>query len=82
MIILLTANSGFDENGLPAVIITLDGKGASRFSKVTGENVNKLMAVVFIDNKTVTINKKWKQNKKNNKEGRGNQCCAHSRATQ
>ena len=54
---IINANSGFDENGLPAVIITLDGKGASRFSKVTAENIKKLMAVVFIDNKTITIDK-------------------------
>ncbi len=61
---IINANSGFDENGLPAVIITLDGKGASRFSKVTAENIKKLMAVVFIDNKTVTINKDGKQTRK------------------
>ncbi len=54
---IINANSGFDENGQPAVIITLDGQGASRFSKITAENINKLMAVVFIDNKTITINK-------------------------
>ena len=54
---IINANSGFDENGLPAVIITLDGKGASRFSKVTAENINKPMAVVFIDNKSIVINK-------------------------
>ncbi len=54
---IINANSGFDENGSPAVIITLDGQGASRFSKVTGENIKKLMAVVFIDNKTITVNK-------------------------
>jgi preprotein translocase subunit SecD len=54
---IINANSGFDENGSPAAIITLDGQGASRFSKVTGENIKKLMAVVFIDNKTITVNK-------------------------
>ncbi len=54
---IVNANSGFDENGSPAAIITLDSQGASRFAKVTGENIKKLMAVVFIDNKTVTVNK-------------------------
>lgn len=54
---IINANSGFDENSLPAVIITLDGKGASKFSKVTAENIKKLMAVVFIDNKSVVIDK-------------------------
>jgi preprotein translocase subunit SecD len=45
------ASSGFDENNRPAVHITLDGKGANRFAKVTGENVQKLMSVVFIETK-------------------------------
>ncbi|MCY4421133.1 MAG: protein translocase subunit SecD [Gammaproteobacteria bacterium] len=61
---IINANSGFDENGLPAVIITLDGKGAARFSKVTAENIKKLMAVVFIDNKTVIINQDGVQRRK------------------
>lgn len=43
------AASGFDQNNLPAVHIDLDGKGAKRFSRVTGANVKKLMAVVFIE---------------------------------
>ncbi len=54
---VINATSGFDENGTPAAIITLDSQGANRFSKVTGENIKKLMAVVFIDNKTITVNK-------------------------
>ncbi|TXH71343.1 MAG: protein translocase subunit SecD [Thiothrix sp.] len=45
------ASSGFDQNNQPSVNITLDGNGASRFSKVTGENVQKLMAVVYIETK-------------------------------
>lgn len=54
---VINANSGFDENGTPAAIITLDSQGAKRFSDVTGKNIKKLMAVVFIDNKTITVNK-------------------------
>ncbi len=54
---IIDAVSGFDETGRPAAIITLDGKGASRFADVTGENIKKLMAVVFIDNKVVTVEK-------------------------
>ena len=65
---IINANSGFDENGLPAVIITLDGKGAARFSKVTAENIKKLMAVVFIDNKTVIINQDGEQRRKTTSE--------------
>lgn len=52
---IIDASSGIDQqSGGPAVFITLDGKGASIFSKVTGENVKKLMAVVFIEKKTET----------------------------
>lgn len=36
-----------DENGSPAVSITLDGKGAERMLKNTKANINKPMAVVF-----------------------------------
>ncbi len=46
---IIDASSGIDsQSGGPAVYITLDGKGAKIFSKVTGENIKKLMAVVFI----------------------------------
>jgi len=52
---IIDASSGIDQqNGGPAVFITLDGKGANIFSKVTGENIKKLMAVVFIENKVET----------------------------
>jgi len=52
---IIDASSGIDQqNGGPTVFITLDGKGANIFSKVTGENIKKLMAVVFIENKTDT----------------------------
>ena len=61
---VINANSGFDESGTPAAIITLDGRGASRFSKVTAENIKKLMAVVFIDNKVVIIDKDGKKIRK------------------
>ena len=53
---IIDAASGLDsQTGTPAVFITLDGKGASIFSRVTGENVKKLMAVVFIERKTETV---------------------------
>lgn len=52
---IIDASSGIDsQSGGSAVFITLDGKGASIFSKVTGDNVKKLMAVVFIEKKTET----------------------------
>ena len=61
---IINANSGFDEFGEPAAIITLDGIGAKRFAEVTGKNIDKPMAVVFIDNKTVIINKDGEQTRK------------------
>lgn len=55
--IILTGNSitdataGFDENGRPAVDITLGGGGESLFARVTRENIGKLMAVIFVESK-------------------------------
>jgi len=46
------AAATFDQNQQPAVSITLDGKGARMFERATGANVQKLMGVVFIENKT------------------------------
>ena len=47
------AASGIDtDTATPAVFITLDGEGARRFRKITGDNIKRLMAVVFIENKT------------------------------
>jgi preprotein translocase subunit SecD len=52
---IIDASSGIDQqSGTPAVFITLDGKGADIFSRVTGENVHKLMAVVYIEKKIET----------------------------
>ncbi|MDW3096389.1 MAG: protein translocase subunit SecD [Gammaproteobacteria bacterium] len=47
------ASSGIDQDSAgPAVFINLDGEGARKFRKITGENIKRLMAVVFIENKT------------------------------
>jgi len=49
------ASAGFDQqSGSPAVIVNLDGQGARRMRNMTNENVGKPMAVVFIENRTVT----------------------------
>jgi preprotein translocase subunit SecD len=49
------ASSGLDQsNGTPAVFITLDGKGASLFSKRTRDQIGRPMATVFIENKSET----------------------------
>ena len=49
------AASGFDSRtGQPSVTVNLDGQGARRMRNVTTENVGEPMAVVFIENRTVT----------------------------
>lgn len=50
------ASSGIDQqSGQPAVFITLDGKGASLFSKRTRDQIGRPMATVFIENKSETV---------------------------
>jgi preprotein translocase subunit SecD len=50
------AASGFDQqSGGPVVHVSLDGAGASQFARVTGENVGRRLAVVFIENRTETV---------------------------
>jgi preprotein translocase subunit SecD len=46
------ASSGMDQDGQPAVFITLDGVGAKKMGKMTQENIGKPMAVVFIEYKS------------------------------
>ena len=48
---IVDASSGFDQNSRPAENITLDSLGAKTFSKITGKNIGKAMAVIFIENK-------------------------------
>lgn len=52
---IINSTSTLDaDSGTPAVSVTLDGKGARLFSKVTGDNVGNPMSVVFIESKTET----------------------------
>jgi preprotein translocase subunit SecD len=51
---IINAASTLDQNGSPAVSITLDGKGARAFSNVTRDNIGNPMAVVFIESKAET----------------------------
>ncbi|CAK0744082.1 Sec translocon accessory complex subunit SecD [Gammaproteobacteria bacterium] len=52
---ITNASSGFDQRGgSPAVFISLDPQGARRMLTMTQENVGKPMAVVFIENRTLT----------------------------
>jgi preprotein translocase subunit SecD len=46
---MVDARVSVDQNGLPAVSVTLNNAGGQRMSDFTGENVNKPMAVVFIE---------------------------------
>jgi preprotein translocase subunit SecD len=56
------AASGIDsQTSGPAVFITLDGEGARLFSEATAENVGRPMAVVFIENKTETVERGGKE---------------------
>jgi preprotein translocase subunit SecD len=49
------AQAGLDQrDGTPNVTIDLDGKGARAMYNTTKDNVGKLMAVVFIENRTET----------------------------
>lgn len=49
------AASGIDQqSGQPAVFITLDGTGSRRFEEVTGANIGRLLAVVFIETQSET----------------------------
>jgi len=49
------ASSGIDaQSGGPSVTINLDGKGGRQFSHATRDAVGRLLAVVYIENKTVT----------------------------
>ena len=50
------AASGFDQQSGGAVVhVSLDGRGAGIFERVTGENVGRRLAVVFIENTTDTV---------------------------
>jgi len=46
------AQMGFDQNGQPEVNISLDAAGARNMQRVTSRNVNKPMAVLFIETRT------------------------------
>lgn len=48
---IINATTGFDQQNMPAVFVTLDGKGASRMSDISGDNIGKPMAVVYIETK-------------------------------
>ena len=52
---IIDAASGIDQqDGSPAVFISLDGQGARKMGDTTLENVGRLMSVVFIESKSET----------------------------
>lgn len=52
---VVNARSSFDQQtSAPQVTITLDGEGAGRMNKVSGENIGRRMGVLFIEFKPVT----------------------------
>ncbi|MCG8378813.1 MAG: protein translocase subunit SecD [Proteobacteria bacterium] len=56
---IINAASGIDAlDGSPNVNISLDGKGAKRMKHGTRDNVGKRLAVVFIENKSETVEEK------------------------
>ncbi len=64
---VIDASSGIDQDGSPAVMITLNGVGAKKMGKMTQANIGKPMAVVFIEyrNETRVVNgKKVRQKEK------------------
>lgn len=51
---IVNAASTVDDNGRPAVSVTLNGVGATKMGNMTKDNVGRPMAVVFIEYKTET----------------------------
>jgi preprotein translocase subunit SecD len=49
---VISASSGFGEDGRSNVPVRLSGSGESKFTKATAENVGKPMAVVYVDVKS------------------------------
>jgi preprotein translocase subunit SecD len=50
---IVSATSGFGDDGRPNVSVRLGGGGESLFTKVTAESIGKPMAVVFVEVKSV-----------------------------
>jgi preprotein translocase subunit SecD len=51
---LRNARQTLDENNMPAIAFSMNREGAIKFGKLTGENVNKLLAVI-LDNRIETV---------------------------
>jgi len=49
---VIGAQASYDENGLPQVNISLDGKGGKMMNRVTKDNVGNQMSVLFVEHKS------------------------------
>lgn len=58
---IVTASSGFGEDGRPNVQVRLNGSGESLFTKATAENIGKPMAVVYVEVKSTPKMENGKQ---------------------
>lgn len=58
---IVTATSGYGEDGRPNVSVRLSGAGESLFTKVTAENIRKPMAVVYVEVKSTPKMENGKQ---------------------
>lgn len=58
---VVSATSGFGEDGRPNVAVRLSGAGESRFTKATAENIGKPMAVVYVEVKSTPKMENGKQ---------------------
>lgn len=62
---VINAQSSIDpQQGSPMVSVTLDGAGGRKMLQTTKKNINKRMAVLFIENRVETIEVKGKKVKK------------------
>lgn len=52
---IVNASAGQDQNGMAQVDITLDSRGAEKFSAATKVNIDKPMATVFIESRVETV---------------------------
>lgn len=46
---IIAAQTGLDDNGMPAVHVSVGGSDAALFSRITRENVGKPLAIVYIE---------------------------------
>ena len=58
---IVTATSGFGEDGRANVSVRLNGAGESLFTKTTAENIGKPMAVIYVEVKSTPTMENGKQ---------------------